>query len=272
MRRRIIRFLSSVLPGPFVSIAYRRLVHPKKHVYREGELELLSEAQQDECRIRGIKIKVYRWGHGSRSVLLVHGWEGSAANFAGLIPTLVQNDCTVYAFDGPSHGMSSDSDNPLFDFPFVLMELLGKFRPDVVIGHSFGSVTTTYALAEISEYHPAGCILITTPDRFVDRVQELSESLGMSSAVTRGLLRKVERNLNVDPSALNVSDFVRTISDTSALLIHDVNDRVIPSKHSVAVSKNWKGAQLHLIEGTGHFRILKSDAVAQIIVQFMNHL
>ncbi len=269
MKRRLIHFLSWLLPGVFVRVAYNRLVHPKKYVFRKGDQALLEAAINETVRHVGVDIQRFRWGHGQQSVLLVHGWEGGAANFADLIPRLVESGFTVYAFDGPSHGLSADSANPLFDFPLVVMDIIKDLHPDFVISHSFGSVSATYALAELPDHHLKGCVLITTPDRFVDRVKELSDGIGAAPAVYRGLIKKIERQLEIDASGLNVSDFVRKIKVGRALLLHDVNDRVIPSKHSIIVHENWPLSRLELVEGTGHFRILKSDAVARSIIEFL---
>lgn len=269
MKRRLIHFLSSLFPGVFIRVAYNRLVHPKKYLFREEDQALLDGAIQETVTYAGVDIQTYKWGHGEQSILLVHGWEGGAANFAFLIPRLVDSGFTVYAFDGPSHGLSADSENPLFDFPLVVLDITKKIHPDFIISHSFGSVSATYALAELSDHHISGCILITTPDRFVDRVEEISDGIGAASGVYKGLIKKIERQLEIDTNGLNVSDFVRRINTDQALIIHDVNDRVIPSKHSVNVHENWPLSRLELVEGTGHFRILKSNVVAQMIIDFL---
>ena len=49
---------------------------------------------------------VWDWGEGP-TVLLVHGWNGAAAQLAGYVQPLVDAGYHVVAFDQPGHGHSS---------------------------------------------------------------------------------------------------------------------------------------------------------------------
>ena len=63
-------------------------------------LPLRVELVQNRDRVRA-----WQWGEGP-PVLLVHGWEGHAAQFAGFIPRLLEQGFSAVAFDAPAHGQS----------------------------------------------------------------------------------------------------------------------------------------------------------------------
>ena len=50
-------------------------------------------------------LNVWDWGNGP-TVLLVHGWNGNAAQFSGFVPPLVRSGYYVAAPDLPAHGSS----------------------------------------------------------------------------------------------------------------------------------------------------------------------
>lgn len=68
----------------------------------------------------------------------------------------------------------------------------------------------------------------------------------------------------------NVSSFVREIKVSKSLIIHDKNDKVIPIEQSNNVYQNWNVCNFKEIEGTGHFRILRNNEVAELVINFMN--
>ncbi|MFK7935061.1 MAG: alpha/beta fold hydrolase, partial [Saprospiraceae bacterium] len=218
----------------------------------------------------GFDIQTYCWEGGNKRVLLIHGWEGQAANFSDLIQKLLAADYTVYAFDGPSHGFSSRGETSLFEFTELVAEMIKELKIDKLVSHSFGGVATTYALHSNPNLRIEKYALLTTPDRFRDRIQSVSDQVGISKKVTDKLVKRLEQETAMDVNTLNVSDFVKTINVAQSLIIHDKNDRVIPIQQSQNVCKNWEVCDLIEIEGTGHFRILRTENVLDRVVEFLN--
>lgn len=236
---------------------------------REYETRILDKAKQDNFKFKGYDIKLYQWGKGPYEVLLIHGWEGQAGNFADLIERLLQHDFKVYAFDAPSHGYSSKGKTSLFEFTELVAVLIKKFHVKNLVSHSFGGVATTYALFSNQDIVIEKYILLTTPDRFIDQIQDVSEKLGITKKVEDRLITRLTKETGQDVYALNVSDFVKQIRVKQALIIHDRHDRVIPIYQSKHVHQNWPPAKLMEIEGTGHFRILSNHAVIGAVIGFL---
>ncbi|MEL6866277.1 MAG: alpha/beta hydrolase [Bacteroidota bacterium] len=269
MKRLFIQILSHIFPKLTVQLAYQQLTSPRIKKLREHELALLETAQQSNFTFGAFDIRLYEWPGKGETILLIHGWEGQAGNFADLIPLLLQKDYHVIAFDGPSHGFSSKGKTSLFEFNALVTTLIQRYAPSRLLSHSFGGVATTSALYELPDTHIQRYALLTTPDKFMDRINDISQQVGINEKVKYQLIERLQKEVQTDVSQLNVSTFVQKLNVDKALIIHDKNDRVIPIQQSRNVAQNWPNCEMLEIEGTGHFRILRTPAVLQKVVAFL---
>lgn len=267
--KNLVRFLSILTPNLVVGYAYKRLTSPQVKKLRENELEVLDKATKKRITYEGFDIQLYQWGNGSKKVLLIHGWEGQAGNFSDLITELIKQDFTIYSFDGPSHGFSSKGKTSVFEFVGLVKELILKYQVSKLVSHSFGGVATTYALSQLPEHVIDHYVLLTTPNKFSERIEEVSKQSGITEKVKRKLVSRVESEIELDINTLNVEDFVQKVNVHSALIIHDKNDKVIPLQQSQAVAAKWEACTLEEIEGTGHFRILRTPEVIERAIAFL---
>lgn len=254
----------------FARIAYEKLTHPQVHKLRDHELTTLDKAKQDELDYAGFKIKTYAWNEkGSKeALLLIHGWEGQAGNFSDLVEELIKADYRIYSFDGPSHGFSSKGSTSLFEFIELVNVLIQKHEVKNLISHSFGGVATSYVLSANQSLKIDKYLLFTTPDKFSQRIDFVAESVGVSPKVKRKLIQRLERELDMKVPDLNVSDWVKKVNVKEALILHDKNDKVLPVEQSLNVHNNWKNSKFERVEGTGHFRILRTKSVLKRAIHF----
>ena len=273
MKKRLIFLASSLFPSLFARIAYEKLTHPQVHKLRDHELTTLDKANQGELDYSGFKIKTYAWNEsGSKeALLLIHGWEGQAGNFSDLVEELIKADYRIYSFDGPSHGFSSKGSTSLFEFIELVNVFIEKFEVKNLISHSFGGVATSYVLSanqalEIDKY-----LLFTTPDKFSQRIDFVAESVGVSPKVKRKLIARLEKELDMKVPNLNVSDWVKSVNVKEALILHDKNDKILPIEQSLNVHHNWKNSKFETVEGTGHFRILRTKSVLDRAIHFLEN-
>ncbi len=244
-------------------------MNPQISKLREYEIQLLEKADQGDVSCGGFRIRTYKWGNGSKSILMIHGWEGQAGNFADIIPRLVSDGFSVYAFDGPAHGFSSKGEASIFAFIETLEFMIHTVKPSCLLSHSFGGVATTYVLSENPEIHIERYVLMTTPDRFTQRIQFISDQVGVSSKAISILVKRIEKKYNISVPDMNVSDFVKRVRVDRALILHDVADKVIPISQSQHVVDNWEVGRLESVRDTGHFRILRDEAVHEKVSAFL---
>ncbi|WP_299215835.1 alpha/beta hydrolase [uncultured Aquimarina sp.] len=270
MKKLIVRIASNLFPNIITSFAYNQLTNPQVRKLRENELNTLNKSAKENFKFKDFDIQLYTWKGGEKKILLIHGWEGQAGNFSDLIEKLLENGYTVHSFDGPSHGFSSKGRTSLFEFSELVGVLIKKYNIKLLVSHSFGGVATTYALFNNPDLRIEKYVLITTPDKFIERINDVSEMVGINDDVKNRLINRLEKETGINVETLNVSDFVKTINVDKSLIIHDKNDKVIPIARSKNVHQNWTASEFKEIEGTGHFRILRTKEVLEKIVSYIH--
>ncbi|MEM8583980.1 MAG: alpha/beta hydrolase [Bacteroidota bacterium] len=269
MNKSLIKFISNIFPGLVASYAYRQVTSPQVRKLREHELAVLDRANKEILAFKGFDIQLYHWAGGDKRVLLIHGWEGQAGNFSDFIDPLLAKGFSIFAFDAPSHGFSSKGSTSMFEFIELVGLLIRKFEVKKLISHSFGGVATTYSLYDNPDLHIERYALITTPDRFSERIDDVANKAGISKRAKDLLIKRLKQEIDKDINALNVSDFVPSVKVEKALIFHDKNDRVIPIEISRRVHQNWPASSFREVEGTGHFRILRTPEVIDEAVAFL---
>jgi pimeloyl-ACP methyl ester carboxylesterase len=270
MKKTLVRIASNLFPSAITSFAYDQLTNPQVRKLRQNELKTLDKAEKETYKFKGFDIQLYTWKGGEKKILLIHGWEGQAGNFSDLIEALLKNGYTVHAFDGPSHGYSSKGGTSLFEFSDLVGVLIRKYDVKLLASHSFGGVATTYALYTNPDIQIDKYVLIATPDKFTERIDDVAEMVGITEKVKTRLIQRLEKETNLDVDSLNVSDFVMSINVKESIIIHDKNDKVIPIQRSKNVNKNWAACEFREVEGTGHFRILRTKEVIDGVINYLN--
>lgn len=270
MNKTLISSFSRLFPRLVVSFAYKQLTNPQVKKLRANEEEMLQKAKREQMDFEGFNIQLYEWGEGDKKVLLIHGWEGQAGNFADLVKQLLDRGYKVFAFDAPSHGYSSRGPTSLFEFTELVGVLIRKHQVKTLVSHSFGGVATTYALYKNPDLKIDKYLLLTTPDRFIERIGDVAEMTGITEDVKKRLIARLEKETGEDVQKLNVHDFVQGIQVEKALIIHDRADKIIPIERSRNVCNHWKACKFLEVEGTGHFRILRSEPIHKEVMSFLD--
>lgn len=268
--KKLIPLACWLAPNAVTAYAYKKLTNPQVYKLRPHEVHILDKAQKSTLAFKDFTIQLYKWGKGAKKILLIHGWEGQAGNFAEIIPLLTAQNYTVYAFDAPSHGASSKGKTSLFEFTELVGILIKKYGVDNLISHSFGGVAATYALSIQPELRIKKYVLLTVSDKFTERIDFVAQQEGISNKVKNKLINRLEKELHLQVHELNVSNFVTKVSVQNALIIHDEADKIIPIAQAKNVVKQWPNANLTVIKGTGHFRILRTPKVHQRLMQFLH--
>ena len=269
MIKKVLWVIARLFPAIFVRKAYQYLTTPMVFKIRPHETEVLNQAEKDIFSFNDFDIQLYRWGTGSTTVLLVHGWEGHAGNFADLVPHLLAKNFSILAFDGPSHGASSKGETSSFEFTDLVTALIKKFEPQHLISHSFGSVAALIATGSHPELKLEKYVGVTVPNKLRERLEEIANYLGLPYVVVTRLIEKIETNHDIKVDKVNVQDYAPVSSFQKALLLHDVSDRVLPVERSKEVASNWPIATFEEVHNTGHYRILRTPEVLDRIVNFL---
>lgn len=266
--------LSQISPKSAANRALRLMSTPRRFPPKEREEVVLSQAEKSAIQYRNGEIQLYRWGKGPRTILLVHGWEGRAGNFGGIIQQLLADDCSIVAFDAPSHGRSDIQPTSMFDFAGCLNHVLKEQSVDAIVAHSFGCVATTVVLGLETKQPLEKLVMVASPNRFQDRLQQATDLFGLSPKVVNQLRPMLVAQSDHPIFDFSIGDLGTQLNVPERLLLHDKDDQVSLYIWSQEIAEQWAqdestSTELITIQGTGHNRILWDADVINHISDFL---
>ena len=211
--------------------------------------------------------KVYQAGSGP-TVLLVHGWEGSAYSYSVLSEQLVNAGFRVLLFDFPAHGQSSGKKTNLEELQRLISKMSSQEQDlHAIIGHSFGAFATAYAIAlNLNIKH---FISISSPVDMDFIVDSLCETIGASTKTKQSLITKIESILKAPYEYASIEKN-KLIAKVDGMIIHDQKDKIVPFNQAKQLSNIWPNATFVTTSGLGHSRILRDDSVIDKIIDYLN--
>ncbi len=263
--KKTFHILQKISPKISARIAFNFISKPKNRKIRDFEKSILEKATNTSIQFKKFKIKTYKWGNGNKKALLVHGWGGRASNFGAIIPELIKNGYEVISFDGPCHGDSTKKKTSFFEMSDLVKCFLQKETYDLILTHSMGSVLTFTAMDSL-KYKAKQMIALTTPSKFSEFIGLAVFQFGLTKKSTKLLIKKIKKTATkYNPMTHKVKDVIKNIEIQNLTFIHDKFDKVVPIEKSKTVNSFFKNSSLIEIEGTGHFKMLWSKKVIQII-------
>ncbi|MDR6563423.1 MULTISPECIES: alpha/beta hydrolase [unclassified Arcicella] len=259
--------LAFVLPEKLKKDGFNLFCTPFSKGLKPHHQAFLMPAFGEILEVDGNKIQTYRWGTGSKKVLLVHGWASHSFRWKSYIKTLVEHDFTVLALDAPAHGNSTGKIMNLVIYERTLSAFLEK-HPDLhtIIGHSIGGFATTYYLSRNPEATIQNAVILAAPGKVEEFFAFYVQFLGLSNKAIRLIAEQFEKELHQKPSYFSAINFAQHIK-TKALIVHYRGDKSTNYLDSENLSQVWKGSTLKLTKGLGHE--LKSEELLQEIISFI---
>lgn len=220
-------------------------------------------------RVRERDVAVYNWGSGDRTVLLMHGWQGRASQFAPLVRELVAEGLRVVAFDAPAHGASDGRHTDIRDWISIAGQLEQRYGGfHAIVGHSFGALAALSAARELTSVRSVTAISgVASAATFLT---SFGRMLGFGSATQtafeRLFLARVRRS---GPFSIDNFDVAAhpLPAGTELLVVHDREDRQMADTDSLRLHAAHEGRSRMLrTTGFGHTRILAADAVLDAVI------
>ncbi len=260
-------FLGLIHPRLIANKGFQLFCSPMSSKLKKHQFDFLETGKHQILEFENEKIQTYKWGNGSRKILLVHGWASNTFRWKNYVPKLIDNDCTVYALDAQAHGLSTGKILNVVIYAKIL-ELFIKQNEkiDVIISHSIGSFSTTYWLFQNKVNSIKKVIIMGAPENADDFFTFYKNSLSLTNKTLNIVIQQFIKNLNHPPSYFSISSFAKEINN-DCLIIHDKDDKEADFKNSIKLHKNWKNSELLLTEGLGHN--LKSAEIIEKVINFI---
>lgn len=260
-----IKILSNIAPHVAAALALEGFQRPRRFGRTEQELAYYKLGQQIKFasgRIANI------WGDdGSPDqplVFLCHGWESRGTTFHVLSASLVKKGFKVIAWNAPAHGASPGKKTQFFHMVDALVADLAseKLKPVAFVGHSMGGALLSLLHKYIEL--PKALVIISAPTNIMPMFKRVFSSYNLNPKTIDLVFKRINQfgEFTLEEISLINSDLYKT---KSPLVIHDKNDKEIPFSEFENLQKAWPTARFHPTENLGHRRILRDEALANII-------
>ncbi len=247
---------------------FEMFCNPFSKKVRPHQLQFLETASLFDFEFHGNKIQGYKWGSGSKKVLLMHGWASNTFRWKKLIEKLLKADYTVYAFDAPAHGLSEGKILNVVIYEECLTQFLKTIGfVDRVVAHSIGGFTLIYHLYLNKKNQFEKVVIMGAPGCADDFFTFYQKALSLTKRTTNLIIDQFSKELGRHPSFFSSVKFAPEI-DTNIYLIHDKDDQDASYTYSENLSKLLKNNTLELTQGLGHN--LKSAEIDKKIIDFLD--
>lgn len=265
--RAYLSFLDAVAPSLAAKQVYKVMSNPRIQKLRAFENEVLDQAVKSKIKYKQFDIQTYQWGNSSQpTALLVHGWEGQAGNFGGVVPLLLEKGFQVISFDAPSHGYSSKGSTNMFEYIALVSQLVRDHAPKFVLSHSFGSISSAVALSENQHLDVDQWVIVTSPFSFRERLEGVRQMVNITDRTISRLVTKFESDTQMLVDDMSMENYCAQIANVSKIsIIHSVDDKILPIESSRLVHAQLPISEMIELKELGHYRILWSDQLKEIL-------
>jgi len=253
-----------------VKFAIKLFTTPMKYKLPKREFEMDKNSVQEKFIIQSIdkEMVVYKYGTGTKRVLLVHGWSGRGTQLVKIADEFVKLGYQTISFDAPAHGKASGKTSNMTEFIAGILELEKEFGPfEFAVGHSLGGMSILNSIKRGLKVKKA--VIIGSGDIVEDILVDFVEKLGMNIAISKKMKANLEKRIDETMDSFSAYIVAREI-EIPVLVIHDKDDDDVPVKAGHHIKENLKNGELFLTEGLGHRKILGDAKVIKKIIEFLN--
>lgn len=260
--------LGPLVPAPLAGwLLSRAFTLTARRRTRSAEAEVMRAARRRSVVWDEGRVAAYEWGWSDKTVVLVHGWRGDAAQMTRFVRPLVAEGVRVVAYDAPAHGASPG----WFTTAAHMGRALAAVAEDVggvhaAVGHSLGSQIIGIAARHGLSLQRLALVAPAPSVRpFADG---LIRSFGLSPAGARASRDAILRRAGVSGwHDLDLPVVTHKLPDP--LVVHGESDRYVPIRTAERLVNGWPGARLVRAANQGHSRILADDSVVDQIVDHL---
>lgn len=274
MKKLVTFILSSYLntvnllfPGFGGKQAFFLFCYPMKSKLTESQQRFLTSAERSELIIDGKKVPLYKWGTGDKNVVFMHGWKSNTFRWNKYIESVDTSKYTIYSLDAPGHGNAQSKFGNVPAFTKSLKALFDKIHHvDTLIAHSIGSFASLYLLHSHPHLSVNKFVSLAGAGKAIDFIEVFKDALSVSQKTVDNMTRYFKEFTGHEVEYFDVSNFAPSI-DSQALIVHDIDDRVVPVAYAHLLHSHWPDSELQITSGLGHS--LKDDKLINQILDFM---
>lgn len=255
-------------PNATKKIILKGFFKPTSYALTPLERQFLENAASFHIHVHDKDIRCWKWGQGP-GILFVHGWNGRGVNFAYFFKPFIDAGYSVITYDAPAHGKSEGHVTNYFELSDTVRSFLNPshgFNIQSIIAYSIGASATINCISK--EKPLIDVVLIAPALKLKEILFNAFNHHGVPKIVYRNLVAEMEDRYGYDVHQDNPDVLAKTIT-SKMLIVHDIEDRTIPYRDTKILSDNSNNFFLHTTKGLGHKRILRDNAVIDVITKYI---
>ena len=265
-----LRVLAVISPRRAAALAFDLFCTPFRR--SDGsEPPVFKKATRLPLRVDGLEVAGYCWNRGQRKrILIVHGFESSALNFAFYINALVESGFEVIGVDAPAHGASAGRQITLPLYVRCIEALVAVTGPPAAaMAHSFGGLALMHYLETAPVANTCRTALLAPATETLSAVKSLFRLLHLSEAL-RPAFDEVSRQRGYKPYDYYSIRRILTNIHPPVLWVHDEEDEITPlADVRPLIAEAPANIEFMLTRGWGHRRIYREAEVQQKVISFL---
>lgn len=239
-------------PEKASKLAYELFSEPRTGKLSKEKLpKTLKEPQHETFHFNDNTFQTYIWKGNQDIILLVHGWESNASRWKKILPYLKKSGKTIIAIDAPAHGLSSGKEFTVPKYAEVIQELVKKYNPKILIGHSIGGAACIYYQYLNQNPNIEKMVLLGSPSDLKNLIINYCNMLSLTSTVQFHLENTFSEKFNLKVDDFSGKKFGAHIN-TKALIVHDAKDDVVSINEGKKIATHWKNSTFVQTSGLGH--------------------
>lgn len=268
LKKKIINFssytMAKITPNLSNELAEKILCTP---VRPKTKRKVPADFKVTSLHILDCEVKIYTKGTSDKYILFSHGWSGHAFNFSSFFDEFIDSGYSVICFDQIAHGHSQGKISNYYYFYNVFESIYKELKKDFnilgVVGHSMG------ASAIIGAKLPKElklCLIAPLIPVF-ESLYANTNSFGISSLTVRQFLKSYEDRFSVSLNDIDPKNIVSGLKN-QVCIVHSEDDQFINHTKNLPFYSQSQLDSVELVDGLGHFRILKSEQVINKCLDF----
>lgn len=258
--------ISYVSPKYASEKAIHLFATPRQGRVLKNQKAFLDSAETLHLKHEDLNITTYRWKGNGKTILLAHGWESNTHRWEALIVRLKTLDYNIVSLDAPAHGGSSGKQFNAILYSECINVVAKQYKPNIIVGHSVGGMSSGFYQKNYQNKDLEKLVLLGAPSEFTGVFKRYVDMMSYNKRIENGINNLVVERYNKQPSYFSLANFAKTIN-TETLIIHDVDDKIIPYKDAKLLSENLKNGTLISTKGYGHS--LRNDVVYNHVIDFI---
>jgi hypothetical protein len=255
-------------PNSTKNIILKGFFKPTSYALTPLERQFLENSTSFHIHVHDKRIRCWKWGQGP-GILFVHGWNGRGVNFAYFFRPFIDAGYSVITYDAPAHGQSEGYVTNYFELSDTVRAFMDPSHGLNIQGIIAYSIGASAAINCISKENASiDAVLIAPALKLKEILFNAFNHHGVPEIVYRTLVAEMEAYYGYDVHQDNPYVLAKTIP-SKVLIVHDTDDRTIPYLDSKILSEKTDNFFLHTTRGLGHKRILRDNAVIDVITAYL---